>query len=74
MWFDNYRFRNGETLSRLRLHYATLGDPRRNAQGEIGNAILILHWTGADGGALVSPEYMEALSAQDSLSTQAGIS
>lgn len=61
VWFDNYRFRNGETLSLLRLHYATLGDPHRNAQGEIANAVLVLHWTGSGGGALLSPEYTEAL-------------
>ena len=24
-WFDNYQFRDGGTLPRLRLHYATLG-------------------------------------------------
>jgi homoserine O-acetyltransferase/O-succinyltransferase len=22
-WYENYRFRNGETLPRLRIHYAT---------------------------------------------------
>jgi hypothetical protein len=32
-WFDNYRFRDGEILPRLRIHYSTLGSPHRNAQG-----------------------------------------
>ena len=31
--FANYRFRNGETLAQLRLHYMTLGQPHRNAEG-----------------------------------------
>jgi homoserine O-acetyltransferase/O-succinyltransferase len=60
-WFDNYKFRDGETLERLKIHYATLGTPHRNAQGDIDNAVLVLHWTGADSGALVSPTYTKAL-------------
>src|SRR5579872_489678 len=54
-WFENYRFRSGETLQRLKIHYAMLGTPHRNARGEIDNAVLMLHWTGADGRALLSP-------------------
>src|SRR5690348_15461326 len=46
--FANYKFRDGETLDRVKIHYATLGKPHRNAKGEIDNAILVLHWTGAD--------------------------
>src|SRR5580704_15738565 len=61
IWFDHYRFRNGETLDHLRLHYATLGSPHRNAAGEIDNAVMVLHWTGSGGSALLSPEYIEAL-------------
>jgi homoserine O-acetyltransferase len=60
-WFDHYRFRSGEVLPRVRIHYATLGSPHRNAQGHIDNAVLVLHWTGADGDALLGPHYMEAL-------------
>jgi hypothetical protein len=34
----------------VRIHYATLGTPpHRNAQGDVENAVLVLHWTGADG-------------------------
>jgi homoserine O-acetyltransferase/O-succinyltransferase len=60
-WFDNYRFRDGETLPRLRIHYATLGQPHRDIRGEIDNAVLVLHWTGADSRAVLSPEYTRAL-------------
>jgi homoserine O-acetyltransferase len=60
-WFENYKFRDGESIPRLRVHYATLGTSNRNAQGDIDNAVLVLHWTGADGRALVSPTYMKAL-------------
>ena len=61
VWFDNYRFRDGEMLARLRLHYATLGTPRQNANGQIINAVLVLHWTGADSSVLQGPRYMKAL-------------
>jgi homoserine O-acetyltransferase len=60
-WFDNYKFRDEETLARLKIHYSTLGTPHRNAQGEIDNAVLVLHWTGADSRALLSPTYTKAL-------------
>jgi homoserine O-acetyltransferase/O-succinyltransferase len=59
--FASYRFRDGETLPQLRLHYATLGQPHRNAQRAIDNAVLLLHWTGASGEALLTPEYGTAL-------------
>jgi homoserine O-acetyltransferase len=52
--YENYRFRDGETLPSLRLHYLTLGAPHRNAAGEIDNAVLILHWTGADSAAVTN--------------------
>jgi homoserine O-acetyltransferase/O-succinyltransferase len=61
VWFDNYKFRDGETLKRLKIHYATLGRPHRDARGDIDNAVLILHWTGADSRALLSPTYTKAL-------------
>jgi homoserine O-acetyltransferase len=60
-WFDNYKFRNGETLDRLKIHYATLGTPHRNANGDIDNAVLLLHWTGADSRALLNPIFTKAL-------------
>jgi homoserine O-acetyltransferase/O-succinyltransferase len=39
-------FTSGEKLPELRLHYRTLGEPQRDAQGNVTNAILILHSTG----------------------------
>jgi homoserine O-acetyltransferase len=60
-WFDNYQFGDGKTLERLRIHYVTLGNPHRDAQGDIDNAVLVLHWTGADGSALLTPTYLKAL-------------
>ena len=42
----NFKFRSGETLPRLNMHYTALGKPHRNAAGEIDNAIMVLHGTG----------------------------
>jgi homoserine O-acetyltransferase len=41
-----YRFASGETLQNLRIHYATLGTLRRDANGHATNAVLVLHGTG----------------------------
>ena len=45
----------------MRIHYATLGSPHRAEDGQIDNAVLVLHWTGASGRALLTPAYMQAL-------------
>jgi homoserine O-acetyltransferase len=42
----DFRFASGETLPELRIHYITLGTPRRNAAGAITNGVLLLHGTG----------------------------
>jgi homoserine O-acetyltransferase len=42
---EDFRFASGETLPKLRLHYVTLGTPRRDAQGHVSNAVLLLHGT-----------------------------
>ena len=54
-----HRFRDGETIARPRNHYSTLGALHRNAGGDVDNAGLVLHWTGADGRALLSPSYIK---------------
>src|ERR1700741_2802613 len=59
--FGHYQFRDGESLDDLHIHYATMGQPHRNARGDIDNAVLVLHWTGADGRALLSPTFTKAL-------------
>src|SRR5580704_8724833 len=59
--FGRYQFRDGESLDDLHIHYATMGQPHRNAAGDIDNAVLVLHWTGADGRAVLTPLYQHAL-------------
>ncbi|MGH7713851.1 MAG: alpha/beta fold hydrolase [Gemmatimonadaceae bacterium] len=49
------RFASGETLPELRVHYTTLGKPRRGADGVVQNAVLMLHGTTGSGTGLVRP-------------------
>src|SRR5438132_11387924 len=53
----NFHFRSGETLPELRMHYATLGTPVKNAQGRVQNAVLILHGTGGSGKQFVGDNF-----------------
>ena len=53
----DFQFASGEALSELRIHYRTLGHPRRDAAGVVRNAVLILHGTGGSGNQFVSPVF-----------------
>ena len=44
-----FRFTDGSLLPELRIHYTTLGRPRRDAAGTVRNAVLILHGTTGSG-------------------------
>lgn len=50
-----FQFKSGEELDRLRLTYATLGTPHRNAAGQIDNAVLLLHNTTGSSREWLSP-------------------
>lgn len=45
----------GSVLPELVMHYRTLGQPRRGADGRIENAVLLLHGTGGSGAQFLSP-------------------
>ena len=57
----NFRFGTGETLPELTLHYLTLGQPHRGADGHVDNAILLLHGTGGDRHTLLNPVFSNVL-------------
>lgn len=50
----DFRFRSGEVLPEMKLHYTTLGDPK-------GIPVLVLHGTGGSGKGLLSAEFGEEL-------------
>jgi homoserine O-acetyltransferase len=57
----DFRFASGERLAELRIHYATLGTPRRDAAGRIVNAVMILHGTGGSGRQFLAPQFADEL-------------
>jgi homoserine O-acetyltransferase len=52
---ENFKFASGESLDRVKLHYTTLGTPHRGADGEIDNAVLVLHGTTGTGKSFLIP-------------------
>jgi homoserine O-acetyltransferase len=57
----DFHFASGETLPELRLHYTTLGQPRRDSHGRVVNAVLILHGTGGSGRSLLNEHFAGVL-------------
>jgi homoserine O-acetyltransferase/O-succinyltransferase len=53
----DFKFKSGEQLAELRLHYRTLGKLARDAQGRATNAVLILHGTGGSGQQFLQPQF-----------------
>jgi homoserine O-acetyltransferase len=53
----DFSFRAGGTLPELRIHYRTVGTPRRDAQGRVTNAVLVTHGTGGSGAQFIRPEF-----------------
>ena len=65
----NFHFADGESLAVLKLHYLTLGHPRRNADGHTTNAVLILHGTGGSGRQFLNPLFTELYRPGEALDT-----
>jgi len=57
----DFHFQSGDTLPELRLHYMTLGQPVRDANGRVINAVLILHGTGGSGRQFLVPQFADVL-------------
>ena len=54
---QDFKFDSGESLPELRLHYRTLGTPRRDAQGRVNNAVLLMHGTTGSGTQFLQPQF-----------------
>jgi homoserine O-acetyltransferase len=57
----NFQFKSGEKLADVKLHYYTLGQPRKDASGNVRNAVLILHGTGGSGKQFLVPNFAGVL-------------
>ena len=57
----DFKFRSGESLPELKLHYTTLGKPAHDEQGRTTNAVLILHGTGGSGHQFLAPQFAGVL-------------
>jgi homoserine O-acetyltransferase len=57
----DFTFADGEKLASLKIHYATLGTPRRDAAGRIVNAVMVLHGTGGGGQQFLQPQFAQEL-------------
>jgi homoserine O-acetyltransferase len=57
----DFHFASGEVLPELRMHYITLGKPRRDSHGRISNAVLGLHGTGGSGRSLLNEHFAGVL-------------
>jgi homoserine O-acetyltransferase len=53
----DFRFRSGDTLPELRIHYRTVGEPKRDDKGAVVNAVLVLHGTTGSGANFIRPEF-----------------
>jgi len=57
----DFVFGDGENLASLKLHYLTLGTPRRDASGAIANGVLLLHGTAGSAADFVQAAFFDAL-------------
>lgn len=58
---DAFKFDTGETLKSLNLHYTTLGNPTKGADGKVNNAVLIKHGTTGTGKQFLSSRFAGSL-------------
>lgn len=53
----DFKFESGESLSPLNIHYATIGQPAKDKEGNILNAVLIMHGTTGNGQGFLSQQF-----------------
>jgi homoserine O-acetyltransferase/O-succinyltransferase len=57
----SFRFKSGEELPDVKIHYRTLGTPQRDAKGTVTNAVLVLHGTGGTGKQFLTENFAGVL-------------
>src|SRR5437588_1298920 len=61
----DFKFSSGETLPALRMHFRTIGEPKRDEKGQVRNAVLILHGTTGEGSTFLSALFAGELFGKD---------
>ncbi|HEX3761086.1 MAG TPA: hypothetical protein VHW23_20465, partial [Kofleriaceae bacterium] len=57
----DFAFTSGEKLPELRIHYMTLGTPKRDAAGHVTNAVIVLHGTTGSGQQFARKQFADEL-------------
>ncbi|HEY6349881.1 MAG TPA: alpha/beta fold hydrolase [Candidatus Angelobacter sp.] len=57
----DFQFKSGETLPEVKIHYYTLGAPKKDSSGKVRNAVIILHGTGGSGRQFLAPYFAGVL-------------
>ncbi|WDI31330.1 alpha/beta fold hydrolase [Hyphococcus flavus] len=63
----DFEFGSGEALHELRIHYRTIGELKRDANGRATNAVLIMHGTTGTGASLLRESFADELFAPGGL-------
>ena len=53
----DFVFTSGERMAAVKIHYRTVGTPRKDADGVVRNGVLILHGTGGSGAGFLGQGY-----------------
>ena len=53
----DFVFSSGERLPEVKIHYRTVGTPKKDADGVVRNGVLILHGTGGTGAGFLGANY-----------------
>jgi homoserine O-acetyltransferase len=59
--FKDFRFSTGETVPEVRIHYRTIGNPRKDGKGVVENAVLLLHGTTGSGKGFLADNFAGVL-------------
>jgi homoserine O-acetyltransferase len=57
----DFHFASGESLPELRMHYTFFGKAKKDSQGRVTNAVLIMHGTGGSGHSLINERFSGVL-------------
>ena len=53
----DFKFESGESLAQLTIHYAIIGNPVKDKNGNVINAVLIMHGTSGSGSSLLTAQF-----------------